>query len=233
MPCGCRNWKHLSAFIRHSHFFLFATQQEHYSRPHQRSEWTGWLWLPAHIHDTKIAKATFLIKLQEFSLLCPMAQTRLKKSYFYSRVTTLHSADMSLLEKKVLQCSLSSAKCTRELHNSGIFTQSAPFRPPLHNKCRTKSTEQMSAEVFVTFIIAFTRLRRRCSGARPARTTSTLNHCSPVIRITCDVTAMSSAEHLPSLHGCENGETGPGNDFTTKEWLHQTKVAGHYTPARE
>lgn len=128
------------------------------------------MWLPAHIHHTKIAKATFLIKLQEFSLLCPMAQTRYKKSYFYSRVTTLHSADMSLLEKKkVLQCSLSSAKCTRELHNSRIFTQSAPFRPPLHNKCQTKSTEQMSAEVFVTFIIAFTQPRRRCSGARPPR----------------------------------------------------------------
>lgn len=30
-----------------------------------------------------------------------MAQTRYKNSYFYLRVTTLHSADMSLLEKKV------------------------------------------------------------------------------------------------------------------------------------
>lgn len=28
-----------------------------------------------------------------------MAQSQYEKSYFYSRVTTLHSADMSLLEK--------------------------------------------------------------------------------------------------------------------------------------
>lgn len=133
MPCGCRNRKHLSGFIRHSHFFFFC----HTAGTLQSSSseiWLDWLmWLPAHIHHTKIAKATFLIKLQEFSLLCPMAQTRYKKSYFYSRVTTLHSADMSLLEKK--KRFFNAASALQSAQESCTIVGFLPRAPPSGHLC--------------------------------------------------------------------------------------------------
>lgn len=80
-------------------------------------------------------------------------------------------------------------------------------------------TERVSAAAYVTFIVTLTHPRRRCMTPHQHA-----GYWSRSLRLQpCWV---DPAERLPTLHGCENGETASLNYFTTKEWLHQPRLAG-------
>lgn len=235
MPDALRVYKP-KTFIWICSTFTFFSHTAQTLQSSSSENWLDWLtssWLPAHIHAIKITKATLPIKLvRNFHFCARELKLGIRRAIF-THVFQLCTVLICLYPKKVLQYSLSSVTCTGELH-VGIFL---PERPRQANSAQQmpdkNNTEQVSAEVCVTFILASTPLKRRCSGARPS---ATPKYCGLLVRITCDVTPVvgrDPAEYLPTLHGCENGERGPVNYFTTKEWLHQIKEAGHYLPPGE